>query len=334
SYWTPVLVNVTRTGKTFEKTGGNNAAYDASVYSEEAYPSCHVSFRPGQTNASIMIGLDTDPAASHSSSQLDVCINVFADGDAHIFENGVYIQWLGSYTTNDVFTITYDGYYVRYYKNNQLVRSLSWPGQLLYLDSTFREVGGKVHDLVFQPGELGLIDLQTKVSGILSTAFMAAGAINSNITINADGTLSGAGGGQVQIGQLPGSVAVGQLTANIVTALQVVAATLSAIRAELGTVVISTTGHLRSGQTAFDTGTGFWLGHDGSAPKFSIGNSSGNKLTWDGSKLTIVGDVNFPGRFASQDEEASEIGRHDVQAVSDANRTDWVVGHEFRVHGT
>src|SRR5690606_18388596 len=215
-----------------------------------------------------------------------------------------------------------------------LVRSLSWPGQLLYLDSTFREVGGKVHDLVFQPGELGLIDLQTKVSGILSTAFMAAGAINSNITINADGTLSGAGGGQVQIGQLPGSVAVGQLTANIVTALQVVAATLSAIRAELGTVVISTTGHLRSGQTAFDTGTGFWLGHDGSAPKFSIGNSSGNKLTWDGSKLTIVGDVNFPGRFASQDEEASEIGRHDVQAVSDANRTDWVVGHEFRVHGT
>src|SRR5690606_12074198 len=90
------------------------------------------------------------------------------------------------------------------------------------------------------------------------------------ISINPDGTLSGAGGGQVQIGQLPGSVAVGQLTANIVTALQVVAATLSAIRAELGHVVISSSGSIRCGASEYDGDGGWWLGiHDGE-PAFSM----------------------------------------------------------------
>src|SRR5690606_35822922 len=55
--------------------------------------------------------------------------------------------------------------------------------------------------------------------------------------------------------------------------------------------VLAADGNIRSGQTAFDTGTGFWLGHDGSAPKFSIGNSSGNKLTWDGHELTVIGSI-------------------------------------------
>lgn len=47
----------------------------------------------------------------------------------------------------------------------------------------------------------------------------------------------------------------------------------------------------RSGQTAYDTGTGFWLGNVGGSPRFSIGNSAGNKLTWNGSTLAITGTL-------------------------------------------
>jgi hypothetical protein len=72
---------------------------------------------------------------------------------------------------------------------------------------------------------------------------------------------------------------------------------LSAISANLGTitagdisgtsVTVNSTGYIRSGQTAYNTGTGFWMGQVGGVPKFSIGNPSGNYMLWDGSNLII-----------------------------------------------
>ena len=56
-----------------------------------------------------------------------------------------------------------------------------------------------------------------------------------------------------------------------------------------GSIVIDTAGLIRSGQTAYNTGTGWWIGNDAGTPKLSIGNSAGNRVTWDGSTLTIVG---------------------------------------------
>lgn len=60
---------------------------------------------------------------------------------------------------------------------------------------------------------------------------------------------------------------------------------------EVGAIVLSE--YIRLGQTAYDTGTGFWLGDDGGTPKLSIGNASGNKLIWNGSALSITGVVNM-----------------------------------------
>jgi hypothetical protein len=57
---------------------------------------------------------------------------------------------------------------------------------------------------------------------------------------------------------------------------------------------------IRSGQTAFNTGTGFWLGNVSSTPKFSIGNPSGKYLTWDGSDLTVGGDIIATGNIVNQ----------------------------------
>lgn len=57
-------------------------------------------------------------------------------------------------------------------------------------------------------------------------------------------------------------------------------------------LVIGTDAVLRSGQTDFDTGTGWWLGNPNKTPKFSIGKSTGAKMTWDGSILSIIGRLN------------------------------------------
>ena len=67
--------------------------------------------------------------------------------------------------------------------------------------------------------------------------------------------------------------------------------TLSAPRGTIGAVTLAKSGHIKSGQTAFDRGTGFFIGNVGSTPKFSIGKSNGPRLTWDGSRLKIYDSV-------------------------------------------
>ena len=49
--------------------------------------------------------------------------------------------------------------------------------------------------------------------------------------------------------------------------------------------------HIKSGQTAYNSGTGFYLGNDSGTPKFSIGNAGTNAITWDGSTMTIRGTL-------------------------------------------
>jgi len=77
--------------------------------------------------------------------------------------------------------------------------------------------------------------------------------------------------------------------------------TLSAITTNTGNlnvndvITIGTTGNIIGGQTAFDTGNGFFLGYSGSSYKFSIGNQNGKKITWDGSTLNIQGDIKSNG---------------------------------------
>ena len=54
---------------------------------------------------------------------------------------------------------------------------------------------------------------------------------------------------------------------------------------------LGTTGHVRGGQTAYNTGSGFFLGYDTAAYKLSIGNSADplNLLLWTGSQLIVNG---------------------------------------------
>jgi len=78
---------------------------------------------------------------------------------------------------------------------------------------------------------------------------------------------------------------------------------LSALSASMGTIDILTGGHVKSG-TALPSGSGdgFWLGRDSDTlSKFYIGNwngSTGNYLYWNGSGLSMVGNLSSPGYWS------------------------------------
>ncbi|MCX7844353.1 MAG: hypothetical protein N2507_03235, partial [Candidatus Bipolaricaulota bacterium] len=54
-------------------------------------------------------------------------------------------------------------------------------------------------------------------------------------------------------------------------------------------------GRIRGGATGYNAGTGFWLGQDAGTYKFFVGTGGGNRITWDGSTLTVVGNITVTG---------------------------------------
>lgn len=93
-----------------------------------------------------------------------------------------------------------------------------------------------------------------------------------------------------------GSITANEIAAGAITATKISVSTLSAITADMGTltagtITLNSSGHIKSGQSAYNTGSGFWLGYDSGVAKFSIGDPTGRYLTWDGSTLTINGYV-------------------------------------------
>ena len=60
-------------------------------------------------------------------------------------------------------------------------------------------------------------------------------------------------------------------------------------------IVLNSGGVIKGGQTAFNTGNGFFLGYTGAQYKVSIGDPSGQHITWDGSNVVISANT---GTFA------------------------------------
>jgi hypothetical protein len=81
------------------------------------------------------------------------------------------------------------------------------------------------------------------------------------------------------------SITASQIAAGTITATQIAASSITASQLNLANV--DGTGNIRSGMTGYLTGSGFWLGTVGGVPKFSIGNSAGSYLAWDGTSLLL-----------------------------------------------
>ena len=58
-----------------------------------------------------------------------------------------------------------------------------------------------------------------------------------------------------------------------------------------GGITMNQGGSIKGGQGAYNSGTGFFLGYDTNAYKFSIGNSSTEALTFDGTNLAVTGAI-------------------------------------------
>jgi len=104
-----------------------------------------------------MFGLNSDPTTDANYTSLDYAFYC-SIGNAYIYENGTQQgSSLGSYTTSDVFTITYDGYNVRYYKNGSVQRTVARSiGSALYFDSSFYQPSSEINSVGFGPmGEAG-----------------------------------------------------------------------------------------------------------------------------------------------------------------------------------
>jgi len=101
-----------------------------------------------------------------------------------------------------------------------------------------------------------------------------------------------------------------------------------------GGITLSGGGNIKGGQTDYNTGTGFFLGYHGSDYKFSIGNASTKGITWDGSTLTIGGDVRIGTTLASSVVSGAASGGNALQpsqAASDVNNyTTTITGNKIR----
>lgn len=80
------------------------------------------------------------------------------------------------------------------------------------------------------------------------------------------------------------SIIADQIAANAVTANEIDVNDLFAQE-----ITIANTGHIKGGQTAYDTGIGFFLGYSTDAYKFSLGNPAGANMTWDGANFKVEG---------------------------------------------
>jgi hypothetical protein len=75
-----------------------------------------------------------------------------------------------------------------------------------------------------------------------------------------------------------------------------------------GSITMGTGSFIKGGQTAFKTGTGFFLGYDTSYYKFSIGDVN-NYLTWNGTDLTVKGDIKAGSYIATATAQLSPTAK-------------------------
>jgi hypothetical protein len=132
--------------------GGGAAAYDSDCYSIEAYSGgCVVKFRSAKTTGRFLAGFNSDPLTDQNYTSLDFCWYAGDDGNAYPYESGATPGAVGPYTTNTVFSITYDGNIVRYYLDGVLKREVSAPGKVFFFDSSFNTPQSTLLDLYFGP---------------------------------------------------------------------------------------------------------------------------------------------------------------------------------------
>lgn len=223
---------------------------------------------------------------------------------------GSYMQWDGT-------TLALQGGVVTSLGSGTDLAIMGWQSDLIFSAVDQNTVAWSSGTLRFHNGinysiaagdtgnisALNYIYLDTAVSAtVLQITTTAANAIGRNKVIiavaqnNSESgknatfqAFGGAGGMSPFIGA--NQIAANSITANEIAANSITAAELSATLLYAGALTLDEDGHIKGGQTAYDTGTGFFLGFSGGDYKLSmgVGGQDDQNLRWDGSKLIING---------------------------------------------
>jgi len=119
-----------------------------------------------------------------------------------------------------------------------------------------------------------------------------------------------------------GYLSASRIAAASIDATKLSVSNLAAITADMGaitagTLTLNTSGHVKGGQTAYDTGTGFFLGYSGAAYKLSIGSAT-RGLLWNGSDLVVRGDIIANGNIVSDAVTTDKISDGAIRAFASA----------------
>lgn len=134
---------------------------------------------------------------------------------------------------------------------------------------------------VIEDGSITTVQLAT---GSITSEKLAVGAVTAqSIVVGAVGAAALASGAVTDSAILPGTISGDRIVANSITADQIDASAIN-----VNQITLNTTGFIRGGQTAYNTGSGFWQGYDVGAYKISFGNST-QGFTWDGTNFAIKG---------------------------------------------
>ena len=119
----------------------------------------------------------------------------------------------------------------------------------------------------------------TGASGTFSGQLQVGGtAYNTSSFLNSNTTATDVGLGNVS---------------NLTPQNQAQTGIIAGVTIASGGITMNTAASIKAGQTSYNNGTGFFLGFEAGVAKFSIGNSTGNRMFWDTTSgvLTIIGTL-------------------------------------------
>lgn len=129
--------------------------WDGEVYSAESYTGGASALAIAiYTDKAVAFGLAQTPAVTTHFFDIDFCWLLGADGKRRIYELGVLVWDNGGspedYEANDVFSVVYDGAFVRYYVSGVLKHeSLAAPALQLFFDSSFYADASRLDGIAF-----------------------------------------------------------------------------------------------------------------------------------------------------------------------------------------
>jgi hypothetical protein len=160
-------------------TGGGN--WDADCYSSDAYVGgAACSFVLPAAGYYFMAGLNADPAADTTYQSIDFAFHSPGSSSLQVYESGVYRGVVGTCAVGDVLAVVYDGQFVRYLQNGNVLRTVpAAPGLKFYFDSSIGS--GGINNIRFGPYAntnsargANLIDASWWNTGIAPTSIWAS----------------------------------------------------------------------------------------------------------------------------------------------------------------